>query len=181
MQVRQVACALVAATLVGTAAAPAVAGSSTINDPAGDNATYDSEAADYGDLTEIVVRHSAKALKVTVRGNPGDGVAIYVDTQRKRTGPEFLISWESYLSEALFVSTTKRNWEVARANLKCGGARSAGKAGSVTFVVPRSCLAKKNDKPRRLRVNLETVNFNDSFPRDAAPAFHEFGPWVKKG
>lgn len=172
---------ILAGLVAATTSGPAGAGSTTIQDPAGDNVTYGSEPADYGDLTTVRVRHSTKAVKVTVAGNGGDGLAIYLDTRAQRGGPEFLISWESYLSEAVFLSTTTRSWEVARANLKCSGARLTDKADSTTFIVPRKCLAKKGKKPKRVSTNVEAVNFYDSFARDEAPALHTFGPWVRRG
>lgn len=178
---RAVAIGLWVALLLGLAPSPAEAGSTTITDPAGDNVTYDSESPDYADLTKIVVRHTGKALKVTVYGESWDGLEVYLDTRAKRKGPEFLVSWEQYLSEEVFLSTTTKDWDVAKGNIKCKGARSKGDADSVTFVVPRSCLAKKGKKPARLRANVESVNFYDSFARDEAPAFHEFTGWIKAG
>ena len=180
IRARLIAPALLAGLVAGTASGPAVAGSTTINDLAGDNVAYESESADYGDLTTIKVRHSPKTVKITVAGNGGDGLEIYLDTRAKRPGPEFLVSWESYLSE-VFLSTTTGDWEVAKANLKCSGARLADTAGSTTFVIPRKCLAKKGKKPQRVRANAEAINFYDSVARDEAPALHTFGGWARTG
>lgn len=181
VRARLIAPALLAGLVAGTVGGPAVAGSRTINDPAGDNVTYDSESADYGDLTSIKVKHSAKTVKITVAGNGGDGLEVFLDTRAKRGGPEFLVSWESYLSEAVFLSRTTGSWEVAKANIKCSGARLADTAGSTTFVIPRKCLAKKGKKPKRVRANVEATNFYDTFARDEAPALRTFGGWVRKG
>jgi hypothetical protein len=150
----------------------------SFRDRAGDNVGR----GGYGDLGRVVVDHGRRAVRITVSaargGNLGDGLDIFVDTRGGRSGPEYRMGWEMYLSEAVFIGSV-RGWGYDDyENQRCRGKRVRGGLEKATFVVPRSCLTEGRRKPARVRVNVQAINFEGTEPRDHAPRRHRFGPWV---
>jgi hypothetical protein len=156
---------LTAALLPSTAAAETRA----FSDPAGDIHSG-------ADVRKVLVRNEAGVV-VTVahrdlRRAKTPGVGIWFDTNRARSGPEFLAALNIY--ETYFWPV--RRWKVyGEAPLACPMSGGLFYKADITRVrVSRSCLGR----PERVRVS---VSAGQSSREDWAPGYHKFFPWVRRG
>ncbi|UYM07221.1 hypothetical protein [Solicola gregarius] len=158
--------------LAGTLGAPADANVRKFRDRAGD-------VRGSIDITRVRVDNSthqrnAVAVRVKQRGFAyGNYVYVYIDSNRKRRGPEFRFS--GYYASEYFLHRMK-SWTDAGRKVRCKRPYSLKMGGhGVTRVsVHRACIGK----PGRIRVAVMTGRGGRGV--DWAPAKHRWLGWVKR-
>jgi hypothetical protein len=169
--------------------APAVAAEDIFRDAATDAPTRI-------DIRRVRVLHGADSLKVVVRlddyrsnRNGGlDDVIVYLDSDRARQGPEFMLR----VRGVRYYFLRMRHWRTLRSPYRsapytsgCSGLRFRYDfdRDRVAFTVPRvhRCVGR----PRDVRVSVEAAHRREtarsSYVEDYAPAEHQFYDWVRQG
>jgi len=169
-----VATAVLAVSALAVPAAHADAGS--FRDQAGD-------ASAFVDVLGVRVQNF-KRVVVTARydnlvdGRSG-GWTVYVDTNRRRVGPEFGVS--GGLSTGTDYSIYRvRRWKYLSGPRSCPLDMSVNyRRDTSTFVISRRCL----DRPGSVRVAVVggMAARDGSWLRDWAPRRHRFFDWVNRG
>jgi hypothetical protein len=190
---------LVAIAAVALMAGPASAGtvaaeaaslraSGSFTDPVGDGT--DTYNAGTGDVVSGKVTHTSRVVTAayTLAGEGGfpNGVYWQFDTVPGDPGPEFLVGWTYDAPGSAYVARIK-DWASGWAGggvgtpVRCKGARMKGLDRGQKLVVPRSCLALKGVKPRKVRAHVETSDLSSTDATDYAPDVRTFGGWVRRG
>lgn len=169
MRVRRAGLAAVTMLALGLAPSAAVAGTLTFTDPAHD-------IRPGLDVLSVRVSNESRVV-VTVRHRDlrraaGPSVQVYVDTNRRRLGPEFVVGvdrWEAYLWRV-------RRWRAyGDAPLSCAMTAGLDYRREVTRVaLSRRCLGY----PGPVRVSVEA--YSQRSRHDWAPGYHRFSPWVPR-
>ena len=168
-----------AAAVVVTAALamPAHAGGYSIDDPA--DAT-----ASLSDIYGLQARHGTKTLLVKVAFNEllpdsAAGVAVFIDTDRRRKGPEFVLN--SGLGGGTdYVLTRATGWRGSGGPVDCDyDAQPKWSKDVFRTVIARDCLGD----PTTVRVSVKMIDQADgSHPVvDWAPARHRWGLAIASG
>lgn len=176
-QLSTVAAALAALAATTVLAAPAVEADATrFPDRVG-------EAPAVIDVQGVRVKNFARVV-VTARyddlvdGRSG-GWTVYVDTSRRRVGPEFGVS--GGLSTGTDYSVYRvRHWKYLSGPRSCPLDLSLSyRRDTSTFEISRRCL----DRPGRVRVAVVAgkARRDGSWHRDWAPRRHQFYDWVARG
>lgn len=169
--------ATVAALAATMLAAPAAeAGADRFRDTSGDApAVIDVESVRVKSFARVVVTAGYRDL---VDGRSG-GWTVYVDTTKRRIGPEFGVS--GGLSTGTDYSIYRmRHWKFLSGPLSCPLDMSVNyKRDTSTFTIARRCL----DRPERVRVAVVggKATRDGSWVRDWAPRRHRFYDWVARG
>lgn len=171
--------------MLTASAAPAHAGSRSFADPAGDTMSSASVPEGTGDIVRVRVDHGRRSVSVQVDhsrhgSTPQEGYVVYLDTARKHAGPEFTLTWISYLygSDSLFRVS---GWEDDRGKqVRCRTSARSLDHG-VRFTVPRSCLRRHGKVPAKVRVGVWAMNQYERESDDYAPRRHRFYGWVRSG
>ena len=157
-------------------------------DPVGDGT--DPYNAGTGDVASVKVTHTSRtvtaAYTLAPEGGFPNGVYWQLDTRASDSGPEFLVGWTYDAPGSAYVVRVEdwsSGWAGGQAGrpVRCRGARMKGLDRGQKLVVPRSCLATKGTKPRKVRAHLETSDLSSMDATDYAPDVQTFGDWVKKG
>ncbi len=153
--------ALVLATL---AAAPAHAEYYAIDDPADARASV-------SDVYGLYAQHGRDNLLVKVRfddlrRSSAAGVSIYLDSNRRKKGPEYVLS--SGLGDGTdYVLTSAHRWQGSDDRVTCDyAARPRWGKDVFRAVISRDCF----DSPRKVRVSVKMV--------DRADGSHPVVDWV---
>lgn len=169
--------ATLAAVATTVAAAPsAVADADRFRDDRGDEpAVIDVQSVGVRNFARVVVTARYDNL---VDGRSG-GWTVYVDTNKRRVGPEFGVS--GGLSRGTDYSIYRmRYWKFLSGPRSCPLDMSVDyKRDTSTFVISRRCL----DRPERVRVAVVggKAAKDGSWVRDWAPRRHRFYDWVARG
>jgi len=166
--------AVLAVTVLAAPTAQADAGS--FRDQAGD-------ASAFVDVLGVRL-HNFKRVVVTARyddlvdGRSG-GWTVYVDTDKRRAGPEFGVS--GGLSTGTDYSVYRvRHWKYLSGPRSCPLDMSVNyRRDTSTFEISRRCL----NRPESVRVAVVggMAARDGSWLRDWAPRRHRFFDWVKRG
>lgn len=163
---------------------PAAAETVTLHDKVGDSAGHRVDDYNSGDITSVRVRYGPHRLRVTIAwpatGSPEHYQDLYVDTRRKESRPDLLISsngdWEGW------ATVLRSHWGLDGGRSRCSG--GAGSAAydyahrKLTYSVPVRCLMSRGAvQPQRLRVSLVTRTEQDR-NCDWAPRPRHFSRWI---
>ena len=170
------------------AAAAAAAGAVAFAAPSAQAANVRTlDPADIGgpnDIRVVDVAHTYSSAIVNVRFSdlrrtgPGS-VAIYLDTNPNRTGPEFRLA--SGLSDGTDYSLVRtKGWRPSSGPLECNyNAKIDFTRETFKTTISRACLGR----PAKVRASVEMIEDHaNSEPRvDWAPRYRAWTPWVKVG
>ena len=168
--------------------APTLRAGASFADPAGD--ATDPYNAGTGDIVSAKVTHTSRVVTAsyTLAADGGfpNGVYWQFDTKAGDPGPEFLVGW-TYDAPGSASVVRIKDWASGWAGggagtpVRCKGARMKGLDRGQKLVVPRSCLATKGAKPRKVRAHVETSDLSSQDATDYAPDVRTFGGWVRTG
>jgi hypothetical protein len=149
---------------------PAHAATYSFSDPAGDIASgADIQRVRVDNGRPVVV----KVFHRDLRRAALPGVAVYLDTNRSRSGPEYLLNINRY---EWYMWRTRGWTAVGDAPLSRPFTGRLDYDRDVTTArIPRRSLGY----PGRIRVNVTAHNSGSA--RDHAPSYHTFSRWVSRG
>jgi hypothetical protein len=178
--------AVAAAAVAASVIAPAGAAESTFTDQHGD-------VRRGFDIQSVRVVNTGKWIKIRTHhrylrygGAQNGGVAVYIDTVRKRKGPEFRIAGPVGFDGDYSILRV-RHWKTVGGRLGCAGLRFGVnyKRDVVRFAVTRRCLDRAYDhRVGKVRVAVKTAQnrAGGGAPRvDWAPKRHTLYPAVARG
>ena len=145
------------------------------------------------DLRRVRVVHGSESLKLAVhlddyRGNRNgglDNVTVYLDTDRARIGPEFMVRVRGFQ----YYFLRMRQWRTLRSPYRsspytsgCGGLRFRYDfdRDRVSFTVPRvsRCLGRPQDVRVSVVASHQRRTAGSGYVEDYAPAERQFYNWV---
>lgn len=131
------------------------------------------------DLRKVVVRNEGRLIlkfkHEDLRAGYYAGVAAYIDTTRRRPGPEYVIGGGIGGDSDWQMWRTRRWRTVGSGPLNCPTNLKVDYRNDISkFVIARRCL----DGAGRVRVSV--VANDDDGDRDWAPRYHRFYGWVRR-
>lgn len=178
--------AMAAAVVAASVISPASAAESTFSDQRGD-------VRRGFDIHSVRVVNTGKWIKIRTHhryleygGAQNGGVAVYIDTVRRRNGPEFWIAGPVGFDGDYNIART-RHWQPVGQPLDCRGLRFGVnyKRDVVRFAVTRRCLDRAYDhRVGKVRVAAKTAQnrAGGGAPRvDWAPKRRALYPAVARG
>ncbi|UYM03800.1 hypothetical protein [Solicola gregarius] len=174
---------IAAIALAGSVAAPADADVAVVKDKRGD-------VSGQVDIRSVRVDNTGKWIDIRSHHRnltygphaPGLGASLFIDTNGKRKGPEFIIGGPVG-SDGDYHLSKLRGWNHFGRSLGCKMTyRVNYKRDVVRFAAKRPCLARAYDRPvNAIRVSVRISQENRHGPgtlTDWAPRFHRFHPPV---
>ena len=131
------------------------------------------------DLHQVVVRNERRLVlrfeHEDLRAGYYAGVTAYIDTTKRRRGPEYGIGGGIGGDSDWQMFRTRRWKAVGNGPLNCPSRLQVDYRNDTSrFVIPRRCL----DGAQRVRVSV--VANDDGGDRDWAPRYHRFYDWVRR-
>lgn len=184
---RRLLVAVASAVVAASVASPASAAERTFTDREGDiRGGFDIQSVrvvNTGPWIKIRSHHRNLRYGSTA---PGGGVSVYIDTVRRRNGPEFRISGPVGF-DGDYAIVRVRRWQTFGGPLRCGGLRFGVnyERDVVRFAVTRRCLDRAYDhRVGRIRVAVQAAQSRtgDGPSRvDWAPKRRTLYPAVPRG
>ncbi|MDN5895332.1 MAG: hypothetical protein L0H93_15075 [Nocardioides sp.] len=133
-----------------------------------------------GDISRVDLKHTGKHLvaNTVFRKMPYDEVAVFINTRKKRPGPEY-VAYATNWGVTLWRTGPRL---VFFKKVQCAGIVEKSSKRTWKVRVRRTCIKLPSGKvPPKVHVAVRSSDENVYWTRDWAPSRQKFPPWLHAG